>query len=717
MQLGRFLLLGGVLSGGGVAFADQVSGTPPAKELKEVVVTANSESSHFILAQPSQTGSRLNIPLKELPASVDVIAQEVMRERGNRTATEAVEGAVGMTGGKAWGSIPLFSSRGFADASVTVLYDGVRQNNAAQHSRPLDIWILDRVEVLKGPASVLQGEGAVGGVVNYVTKEPTRERAPTEFLLEAGSFGSTRLGFGLGGPVSEEVSFRLDGIRSASDGYVQRSGYENYQFAGALRWQVSPAFSASLHVDTSQIDEKNYHGTPLINGVLDKSIRKNNYNIADAKAESNDLRTRLDLNYVISPELTIRNQTYRYAHRLDWRNAEDYLYNVGTRLIDQVGGDGAVYEFKRDDVLLGNRFDVLHNGSLFGQQNRLVVGFDISQNSLDRRASGSNMTLPSVDPYNPRTLYGAPADYSKAGGGTHREITINQRSLFAEDMLNLAPNFKVLAGLRHDDIGLERNDLYNGANNFSRNYNANSGRLGAIYEMLPGVTLYGQYSDAKSPPRSSLVAISAAAKDYELEKAQQYEAGIKAQFEKAEITAAYFDIQKRNILTQAIVSGTRITQQVGKQSSNGFELTANYRPARGWRIDGNLALMQARFDDFNESCGASCVVSRVGNRPINVPEKTANLWINHEWGGGWRAGVGVRYVGERAYDSANTLFMPAYTVFDAAVGYRQKSYDIVLRGRNLTDKVYTAWTQIDGDGRQFRLADPRSFEISLRTSF
>lgn len=710
-------MLGGLLGGAGLATADTNTSPASTKALDEIVVTAPSDDSTFILSQPSQTGSRLGIPVKDLPASVEVISQEVMRQRGNRTATEAVEGAVGMTGGNAWGSIPLFSSRGFADTSVTVLYDGVRQNNAAQHSRPLDTWILDRIEVLKGPASVLQGEGAVGGVVNYVTKVPTQERMPTELLFEAGSFGSSRLGFGLDGPASKNASFRLSGVRAASDGYVQRSGHENYQLAGALRWQSTPAFSAVLHMDGSRIDEKNYHGTPLINGVIDSSIRKNNYNIADAKSDSNDFRTRLDLGYAVTPDLTLRNQTYRYAHKLHWRNAEDYLYNASTRLIDYVGGDGAVYEFERDDILLGNRLEAQQRSSLFGRENRLVVGFEISRNTLDRRVSGSNASLPSVDPYNPQTLYGDPADYSKAGGGLHREINIDQKAVFFEDALDVAAGLKLLAGLRHDDIRLKRKDMYYNANDFERTYRANSGRLGAVYEAVPGITLYGQYSNAQSPPRSSLVSISASSKQYDLERARQYETGVKAQFAKTEMTFAYFDIQKRDVLTQVVTSGVRTTQQVGRQSANGIELTGNYRLDGGWRIDGNLALTRSRFDDFSESCGAGCAVSRAGNRPINVPDKTANLWLGRKWGGSWHAGGGLRYVGSRAYDNANTLFMPAYTVFDAAIGYRQKNYDIVLRGRNLTDKIYTAWTQVDGDGRQFRLADPRSFEISLRTSF
>jgi len=135
----------------------------PVVQLDRVDVISEKEKTFSLpIDAPVGTGSRLSLTLREVPASVSVIAQEVMQARGLRTAVEAVEAAVGMTGGTQFGSIPTYSTRGFGGNNVTVLRDGIRQNTASQSSRTIDAFLLDRIEVLKGPASLMFGEGAVG---------------------------------------------------------------------------------------------------------------------------------------------------------------------------------------------------------------------------------------------------------------------------------------------------------------------------------------------------------------------------------------------------------------------------------------------------------------------------------------------------------------------------------------------------------------------------
>lgn len=135
----------------------------PVVQLDRVDVISEKEKTFSLpIDAPVGTGSRLSLTLREVPASVSVIAQEVMQARGLRTAVEAVEAAVGMTGGTQFGSIPTYSTHGFGGNNVTVLRDGIRQNTASQSSRTIDAFLLDRIEVLKGPASLMFGEGAVG---------------------------------------------------------------------------------------------------------------------------------------------------------------------------------------------------------------------------------------------------------------------------------------------------------------------------------------------------------------------------------------------------------------------------------------------------------------------------------------------------------------------------------------------------------------------------
>ncbi len=149
------------------------------------------------LTQPSPTASRLGLTLREIPASIEVIGQQTIQERGFRSISEAIEGATGVTVGDAPGDPANFSMRGFTNNQIRLLNDGLMTGPANMTSRPRDTWNLDRIEILKGPASVLYGEGAVAGAINFVTKRPVRELQRTETFLSYGSFNTTRAGVGV----------------------------------------------------------------------------------------------------------------------------------------------------------------------------------------------------------------------------------------------------------------------------------------------------------------------------------------------------------------------------------------------------------------------------------------------------------------------------------------------------------------------------------------
>ena len=162
------LLLAGALH----AQATTPAAKAPAKDdpiqLDKVDVTADKENNFSLpLDAVATSGSRLGLTSRELPASISIVTQEMMQLRGLRTAVEAVESAVGMTGGTNFGSIPNYSTRGFGGNNVTIMRDGIRQNTASQSSRTVDSFILDRIEILKGPDGLMFGEGAIGGAVSW----------------------------------------------------------------------------------------------------------------------------------------------------------------------------------------------------------------------------------------------------------------------------------------------------------------------------------------------------------------------------------------------------------------------------------------------------------------------------------------------------------------------------------------------------------------------
>ena len=198
------LLLG--LNAGSIVHAQTASSAPPnpaddAVKLDAFITMAEKAAAFTLpLDATTATGTRLGLSLREVPASINVMTQEVIAARGLRTTVETVNSVVGVQGGLAVGSIPRYVIRGLFGNQVTILFDGVRMNTQSQSERPVDTFNLDRVEVLKGPSSVLFGEGAIGGSINYVSKNPDA-RPRTDLFFAVGSWESYRAGAGTGGPL------------------------------------------------------------------------------------------------------------------------------------------------------------------------------------------------------------------------------------------------------------------------------------------------------------------------------------------------------------------------------------------------------------------------------------------------------------------------------------------------------------------------------------
>lgn len=709
------------------------------RALPEVVVTGQrAEASAIALDADAVTASRLGVPVRDLPASVSVIDASLMLARGHATTLEAITGTVGMTGGVTLGATPRFSSRGFTANNIALMRDGVRQNTLAQSARTLDPFVLGRIEVLKGPASVLHGEGAIAGAVNYVSKSPPT--AP-EFvaLASVGSWQSWRLGLGGGAPLSDAVSVRLDGVMSGSDGYVEASGGLRYALSGALRWDIADDWRLDLGVDWSRDDLDSYFGTPLIhdgvrlpNGTIaqrtpalaagetlvnpriDPRTRRINYNITNGYSESEYVWSRAALTWSPSQALELTLAPYRATQEQDYVNSEGFVWNPATGLVqrDALGFIG------RDDVLTGVRAQARLMQTLAGRPIRLVLGADLSENDQVRGTRPLALTAGAVTPA-PLALTARPGPFLLPATGQlprpepFARAVVETRAVYAEALFEPTDALKLVAGVRFDDIALERTAIAPTiAPAYAKDYDPVTGRLGVVWSAAPGLNLYAAWTTAAEPV-VQLVSQTATSRDFGLQTGRQYEVGAKWSFldGRADATFALFDIRKEDILTSTVVNGVRIQQQIGAQVSQGAELALALQPAAGWTIDANAAFVDAAFEDFNENLGTG-IVSRSGNRPDNVPEWAGNLFISKDWSNGLGVQAGLRHVGDRFANSANTLPLEGYTLLEAAAYATLGPARITLRGRNLTDETYADWA-VFANTPFLKLGDPRSAELSV----
>ena len=699
-------------------------------ETESVIVEGRRERSALVLDESVDTGSRLGIDARDLPASVSVVSHELIQLRGARTAIEAIESAVGMTGGTSVGSIPNYATRGFAGNDITVMRDGIRQNTASQSSRPLDSFLFERIEVLKGPASLLYGEGAVGGAINYVSKLPS-ETFQGETVASVGSWGSYRAGVGLGGPSGiDKLSYRVDLSQSVSDGYVDDSGYDYTAAAAALKYDLSDDTAFTFQSTFLKDSVSSYYGTPLlydaaidqnnvqsvrranaatdrlVNARIDGRTRRLNYNNTDNFSRADNFFTRFIVDSRLSESWSLRNETYAATQHLDWRNTESTVWNPLTQLVER----GSFFLIYRNDLQLGNRFDLKWNSSIAGRANTLVVGALYETNEQIRN---SGQTYPgSPTPANVPLLgfnrgFGPDADTQRTV-----KVVTDTAAVYLEDIYEIAARLKVVGGLRYEQIDVERTS-YVGAAPYSKSYDPVTGRLGLIFEATEVVNLYASYSRAAQPV-SQLVSLTVTQNDFSLQKGVQYELGAKASLGSTDVTLALFDIEKQDLLTSELVDGVRTNSQIGAQVSQGAELAVALTLPAQWRVDSHVAwTWQAEFEDFFESLGAG-VISRSGNTPPNVPKLVAGVFVVKSLGD-WEFTAGARHVGERQANNNNGIQLDAYTTFDASAGYRWNNAEVVLRGRNLSDEQYAEWAS--GSGLMVKLADPRSVELGLRYSF
>ena len=392
----RWGLLGGValVLGGSPAWAQR--GGEPGGDDGSVLVIGTREKP--ALATPNATASRLGLTPLETPATITSLDGETIRARGDQSIVDAQSRAPGIAsvanpgnGGTA------LSARGFSgQGSVLQLIDGVRLFPAAGTiTFPTDPWMVERIDVLSGPASVLYGQGALGGAVNVVMRKPS-ERTEGQAEIGYGAQNSLRAAAGIGGPVSDTLSYRLDASYRRSDGYVDRGDSRSFALSGTLLWKPSPTLAVTVRGDHGDQRPTPYFGTPLIDGRLDLRVRERNYNVGDGRMRFRDDRASVQVDWAPSAAVSVSNIAYYLTSDRFWRNLENYCWVgvSGTCADGSTGLPGTIrrssnYGIRHDQTQWGDQASVTWRTSLApGIANAFVIGADANLVRAVSRAGG-----------------------------------------------------------------------------------------------------------------------------------------------------------------------------------------------------------------------------------------------------------------------------------------------------------------------------------------
>jgi iron complex outermembrane receptor protein len=663
------------------------------------------------LVVPAPTASRLGITPLETPASLSIVTGDTIRQRADVTIEDAETRIVGITsqGAPGNGGTSRFS-RGFGGLnSLMKLYDGVQLFVAAGTlTFPFDTWNVERIEFLGGPASVMYGNGAIGGVVNVVPKRPNRFTTENALRIGAGSQDTMRAAFGRGGPINDRVAYRVDVSHNTSDGYVERGDSQSTALSGSMSFAVTPRLDITVSEDFGYQKPMEYFGSILVDGQLNEALRHVNYNVSDADIHYKDSWTQFKTEWRPGRNIVVRNNFNVLTSNRFWHDVETYAYVPATGLVNRT----SYIEIFHDQLQFGEHAEATISTSLGGRTNTTAFGFDYSWTRFEYTNnspySGSSV-VPITNP-NPGLFLNVP--------GTRPDFNAHQDqvALFVEDRFVINARWSAIAGARMDHYSVKRDALRLGTT-ASREFTPVNWRGGLVYALQPGFSLYGQYVTATDGV-GQLLTLSPEQQLFDLTPGRQIEGGAKQSLAngRGEWTAAVYQIVKKKLLVPD-PNNPVLRQQIGQQSSKGVELTGSLNVGAGLRVDANVAMLDARYDDFTE-LSAGVLTSWAGNTPTNIPERVGSLWLAWKLPQRFLVQGGLRYMGSRYLNNANTVTTDGATVID--VNVRRNLTDRVsvdLRATNLFDKFYLQSVSGAPIPLRGRIGPPRAVELMFNARF
>jgi iron complex outermembrane receptor protein len=553
--------------------------------------------------------------------------------------------------------------------------------------RTLDTYGAERLELLRGPASVLYGQNGPGGLINYVSKRPTAE-PQYEVEVGAGSFDRFEGRFDFSGPITEDgaLQYRAIGLARDSDTQIDYVEADRIFFAPALTWEGEDTTLTLLaHY---QRDDAGW-GTqflPASGTVLDNP--NGEIPVSRFAGEADFDKYQLDqvavgyqLEHRFNETFTVRqNARYAYIH-----NDSELVYGVGLnpadpqqRLLSRVGDES---ESELGSVAVDNQVQAKFDTGPVAHTALLGVDFQYYDFS-DRGASRSVADLDIFDPD-----YGAElGDAVPYEDSDHMQ---RQIGIYAQEQAKLFDKLVVVLGGRYDFAKSESTeDVFNTESESEDS--AFTGRAGLVYLFDNGLAPYASYSESFMP----VLGTDAAGNPFKPEEGRQYEVGLKYQPPgwNSFVTVSLFELVKQNVLTPDPADPFNNQVQTGEIRSRGIELEGVASFDSGLDVTVAYTFLDAEITKSNAESDSG--ESELGNRPERTAKHSASLWADYTIPqgdfAGLGAGAGVRYIGPTFGDNFEELKLPGYTLFDASVHYDWNSFRFQLNGSNLADKAYVA---------------------------
>ena len=650
------------------------------------VTGERTEDDYFV--PESTTATRTNTPIFDTPASIQVIPQQVLEDQQVISLEDALSNLSGVTdGGNFAGLDTDFNIRGFNN--VPILRDGFRQFGFGNDGIP-ETANLERIEVLRGPASILYGAIQPGGVINLVTEQPLSEPF-YEVAVQAGNRGLISPQIDLSGPLSsdERVLYRLNALYRNEESFRDyEQNIERTFIAPSLSWEISDRTDITIQLEYSDYIGPFEAGLPAVGDeVADVPASRITGELDDfSKVEY--FRAGYNLEHRFNDSWQVQNSLRYMQQNISNEGV------IGLFFLDEFAGIfsrglSQQYRFPRDFGVQTNLIGEFNTGSI---EHTLLLGLDLNRSTETDSARFSDFA-----DFQPLNIFDP--DYGTFDGVDVDDLPplrvqkneSNRLGLYVQDQIDLLDNLILVAGLRYDTIRQKVTSFPASAfddeiTETTQSEDAWIPRVGIVYQPIEEISLYGSYSQSFNLNDG----VDVNGSPLRPERGEGFEVGIKTEILEGDLlaTLAYFDVSRQNVAT-ADPNDPFAQVATGEQRSQGveFDLVGEILP--GWNILVSYAYIDARVTEDN--------TIPEGNRVFNAPEHSANLWTTYEIQRGDLRGLGfgggVNFVGERSGDLENTFDVDSYLLTNASVFYRRDSWQATISARNLFDVNYISSTQ------------------------
>lgn len=657
---------------------------------------------HKYKASQARTATKSDAPINETAQSISVVSSEQIRDQSVQTLADTLKFVAGVDAGqRGRRGLDDFSIRGFVQSDY-VLRDGMRMfyDTAWVQAEPFGF---ERVEIMKGPASVLYGQTGPGGFVNVVSKRPTYQPL-AKVGLTLGNYDQQQWTADISDALNQDgtLRYRLVALTSESNDQVDFVDRSRTYIAPSLTWDIGDRTSITLLTSYQKSHYVPVRGLPAEGTVLSnpngaipfrrfvgvpgldkyetemslfgyefshsfndtftfrQHVRYNTFNVDGAFTDTTNGLTANKLNY---------------QRRLNVRNLSAQMWTIDNQLAAQFNTLGV-----KHDLLIGA--DILH--------------YNMGRTFTNRNVSALNLYQPNYA----AAVVGAPVVVTNSTGSD----MARQTGLYLQDMMKMGDGWNVQWGVRHDETDLLQTRINN--TRTKSDPSKTTGKAGLLYAFESGWSPYISYSESFLP----LTGNTADGTPFKPETGEQHEAGIKYESPDHQFgtTFAVYDLKRQNVTTTD-PNNTSFSIQTGEQRHKGFEFETT-----GQLTDRLNAVATYTYIDAEIT---KSTTNTLGKRPILVAKNMANVWLRYDlsgWAQGLAVGGGARYIGDQAGDAQNTFNVPSYTLFDAAIYYNTPSWRFALNARNLANKQYIAGC---ASINQCYPGDPRTVMLTANYSF